>query len=268
LWPWPSWRGTGPERAGRGLCNNTKCCTQVCPAGIKITDNVITPMKERSADQRYDPLGRVLRSWRTGRGAARRAGRDPRLMPESQGEYAGPRAGRRRPGRSYARKGGTAPMRVDYHKQFPAGVQAMASLERAARASTLEPGLLELVRIRASQINGCTYCLAMHNRDARARGEHATRLDTVAAWREAPFFTARERAALAWCEALTELPRAGATDEVFAAVDAAFSPEEIAALTFAIVAINGWNRVAVGLRSDVMSLDGLDLPADPAATGQ
>ena len=79
-------------------------------------------------------------------------------------------------------------MRVDYHKQFPAGVQAMASLERAARASTLEPGLLELVRIRASQINGCTYCLAMHNRDARARGEHATRLDTVAAWREAPFF--------------------------------------------------------------------------------
>ena len=156
-------------------------------------------------------------------------------------------------------------MRVDYHKQFSAGANAMVQLERAVRGSTLEPALLELVRVRASQINGCTYCLAMHNRDARARGEHQTRLDTAAAWREAPFYTARERAALAWCEALTQLPRAGAPDEVFAEVDAVFSPEEIAALTFAIVAINGWNRLAVGLRSDVMSLDGLDLPAGAAA---
>ena len=162
-------------------------------------------------------------------------------------------------------------MRVDYAKMFPAGMRAMAALERAVRWHTLEPGLLELVRIRASQINGCTYCLAMHNRDARARGEHQTRLDTVAAWREAPFFTARERAALAWCEAPTELPRTGAPDEVYAAVEAVFSPEEIAALTFAIVAINGWNRLAVGLRSDVMSLDGLDLPegagTPPGASG-
>jgi hypothetical protein len=82
----------------------------------------------------------------------------------------------------------------------------------------------------------------------------------VAAWREASFFSPRERAALAWCEALTELPRAGAPEEVFAAVDTVFSPEETAALTFAIVAINGWNRVAVGLGLDVLSLDGLDLP--------
>jgi AhpD family alkylhydroperoxidase len=159
-------------------------------------------------------------------------------------------------------------MRVDYRNVFPEGVQAMAELERTARSATLEPELLELVRIKASQINGCTYCLAMHNRDARARGEHQTRLDTLAAWREAPYYTARERAALAWCEALTELPRAGAPDDVYAAVETEFSPEETAALTFAIVAINGWNRLAVGLRSDVMSLDGLDLPADPAATGQ
>jgi AhpD family alkylhydroperoxidase len=158
-------------------------------------------------------------------------------------------------------------MRIDYRKQFPAGVRAMAGLERAIHDSTLEPGLVELVRIRASQINGCTYCLAMHNRDARAHGEHQTRLDTVAAWREAPFFTARERAALAWCETLTELPRSGAPDEVFAEVEAVFSAEEIAALTFAIVTINGWNRLAVGLRSDVMSLDGLDLPA-AAPAGQ
>jgi AhpD family alkylhydroperoxidase len=154
-------------------------------------------------------------------------------------------------------------MRVDYRKVFPAGGRAMAELERTARSATLEPELLELVRIRASQINGCTYCLAMHNRDARSRGEHQTRLDTLAAWREAPYYTPRERAALAWCEALTDLPRTRAPDEVYAAVEAEFAQEEIAALTFAIVAINGWNRLAVGLRSDVLSLDGLDLP-DPA----
>jgi AhpD family alkylhydroperoxidase len=151
-------------------------------------------------------------------------------------------------------------MRVDYRKVFPAGGRAMAELERAVHESTLEPELLELVRVRASQINGCTYCLAMHNRDARARGEHQTRLDTLAAWREAPHYTPRERAALAWCEALTELPRTGAPDEVYAAVEAEFAQEEIAALTFVIVAINGWNRLAVGLGSDVMGLDGLDLP--------
>ncbi|MGE5137415.1 MAG: carboxymuconolactone decarboxylase family protein [Gemmatimonadota bacterium] len=161
-------------------------------------------------------------------------------------------------------------MRVDYGKVFPAGMAAMIGLEQAVHSSTLEPELLELVRVRASQINGCTYCLAMHNRDARARGEHHTRLDTIAAWREAPYYTARERAALAWCEALTELPRSGAPDEVYAAVEAEFSPAETAALTFAIVAINGWNRLAVGLRSDVLSLEGLDLPAaagQPATAG-
>ena len=155
-------------------------------------------------------------------------------------------------------------MRADYAKLFPEGMRAMAGLERAVRDSTLEPGLLELVRIRSSQINGCAYCLAMHNRDARARGEHQTRLDTVAAWREAPYYTPRERAALAWCEALTDLPRTGAPDEAYAAAEAEFTGEEIAALTFAIVAINGWNRLAVGLRSDVLSLDGLDLPDSTA----
>ena len=156
-------------------------------------------------------------------------------------------------------------MRVDYAKLLPEGMRAMAALERAVRSSTLEPELLELVRIRASQINGCTYCLAMHNRDARSRGEHQTRLDTLAAWREAPYYTGRERAALAWCDALTELPRTGAPDDAYATVEAVFSPAEIAALTFAIVAINGWNRLAVGLRSDVMSLARLDLPAGATA---
>jgi AhpD family alkylhydroperoxidase len=161
-------------------------------------------------------------------------------------------------------------MRVDYARLFPEGMRAMTALERAVRSAALEPGLLELVRIRASQINGCAYCLAMHNRDARARGEHQTRLDTVAAWREAPYYAPRERAALAWCEALTELPSTGMPDELYAAVEAEFSGEEIAALTFAIVAINGWNRLAVGLRSDVLSLDGLDLPGstDPRARAE
>jgi AhpD family alkylhydroperoxidase len=152
-------------------------------------------------------------------------------------------------------------MRSTTGSSSPPGPQAMAGLERAVRGAALEPGLLELVRIRASQINGCAYCLAMHNRDARAHGEHQTRLDMVAAWREAPFFTARERAALAWCEALTELLRTGAPDTDFAAVETVFSPAETGALTFAIAAINGWNRLAVSLGSDVTSLDGLDLPA-------
>lgn len=156
-------------------------------------------------------------------------------------------------------------MRVDYRANFPAGVRAMVELERAVHDSALEPNLLELVRVRASQINGCTYCLAMHNRDARAHGEHQTRLDTLAAWREAPYYSGRERAALAWCEALTELPRTGAPDEDYTALQAHFSAQEIAALTFAIVAINGWNRLAVGLRSDVLSLEGLDLPEHAGA---
>ncbi len=156
-------------------------------------------------------------------------------------------------------------MRIDYRKQFSTGAQAVADLERAVRRSTLEPKLLELIRARASQIDGCAYCLAMHNCDAGARGEHQTRLDTVAAWREAPIFAARERAALAWCEAATELSRTGAPEDDFAAVDSVFSPAETGALTFVIVAINGWNRLAVGLGSDVTCLDGLDLPADADA---
>jgi AhpD family alkylhydroperoxidase len=152
-------------------------------------------------------------------------------------------------------------MRVNYYEAFPDGMQAMLAMEKAVHGSGLEPSLLELVKIRASQINGCGYCLAMHNRDARKAGEKQTRLDTVGAWRETPFFTAREQAALAWCEAMTELPSAGSADERYDALAKAFTPEEIAALTFAIVAINGWNRLAVGLQSDVTTLEGLDAEA-------
>jgi AhpD family alkylhydroperoxidase len=142
-------------------------------------------------------------------------------------------------------------MRVDYATAFPDGFKAMLGLEKAVRGSGLEPELLELVKLRASQLNGCAYCLDMHSKDARAQGEDEQRLHVLAAWREAPFYSPRERAALAWCESLTLLPETGAPDDVFAEVDAEFSAEEISALTFQIVAINGWNRLAVGMRSPV-----------------
>lgn len=154
-------------------------------------------------------------------------------------------------------------MRVDYAKAYPEGFGAMVGLEQAVRQSTLEPALLELVRTRVSQINGCAYCLGMHTRDARAAGEHQVRLDTLPAWRETPYFNARERAALAWAESLTTISQTRAPEPLFAALEEEFSPEEIAALTFAIVAINGWNRLAIGLESDVTTLEGLDAP-DPA----
>ena len=155
-------------------------------------------------------------------------------------------------------------MRVDYRVQFPKGVAALVKLEEALRESPLEPALLELVRVRASQVNGCAYCLAMHTRDARARDEHQVRLDTVAAWRGAPFFTEREQAALAWCESLTDLAHAGAPDEAYARVEAVFSPEDVVALTFVVVAINSWNRLAVGLGAEVTSLEGIEMPLTAA----
>jgi AhpD family alkylhydroperoxidase len=142
-------------------------------------------------------------------------------------------------------------MRIAYQKVFPDALRAMLGLENAVHASSLEPELLELVKMRASQLNGCAYCLDMHSKDARARGETEQRLHVLSAWREAPFYSERERAALAWCEALTLLPQTGAPDDVYAELERAFEPEEIVALTLAIVAINGWNRFAVGLRSPV-----------------
>ena len=142
-------------------------------------------------------------------------------------------------------------MRVDYQHTFPAALQAMLGLEKAVHRSALEPLLLELVKIRASQLNGCAHCLEMHTKDARALGEIDDRMHLVAAWEEAPCFTDRERAALTWCETLTLLPGSGAPDEVFDEVAKVFTEEEIVALTLAIVAINGWTRFAVGLRADV-----------------
>lgn len=142
-------------------------------------------------------------------------------------------------------------MRIDYPKVFPQAIQAMVHLQGAIEHASLEPKLVELVKLRASQINGCSYCLDMHTKDARAIGETEQRLYLTAAWREAPFYSERERAALAWCEALTLLPQTGAPDNVYEEVAKVFSPEEIVALTMEIVAINGWNRLAVGFRADV-----------------
>lgn len=146
---------------------------------------------------------------------------------------------------------GTA-MRVDY-KAYPEALNAMLGLEKAVHASTLEPELLELVKVRASQLNGCGYCLDMHTKEAAAIGVDPQRLHLLAAWREAPLYSPRERAALAWCESLTLLPGSGAPDDVYNEVAAEFSPEEIVALTLAVVAINGWNRFAVGSRAPVGS---------------
>ncbi|MCD6726361.1 MAG: carboxymuconolactone decarboxylase family protein [Solirubrobacteraceae bacterium] len=127
----------------------------------------------------------------------------------------------------------------------------MLALERAVTAGGLEPELLELVKMRASQINGCAYCLDKHSKDARARGETEQRLHVLAAWREAPFYSDRERAALAWCEALTLVAETGAPDDAYEPLLGILDEEEIATLTFAIVAINGWNRLAIGLHTPV-----------------
>lgn len=129
----------------------------------------------------------------------------------------------------------------------------MAGLEQVVSASTLEPALRELVKLRASQINGCAYCIDMHTKDARAMGEDEERLHLVSAWREAPSFSPRERAALAWTEALTLLADTGAPDDAYDAMAAEFDPAEQVALTLAIIAINGWNRLAVGFRQPVGS---------------
>ena len=142
-------------------------------------------------------------------------------------------------------------MRLDYRHVLPAASRAMSELERVVDASGLDPKLRELVKLRASQINGCAYCVDMHTKDAMAIGEDVQRLHLVAVWREAPVFSPRERAALAWTEALTLLSETGAPDDTYAEVAREFGPDELVALTLAIVAINGWNRLAVGFRQPV-----------------
>jgi AhpD family alkylhydroperoxidase len=133
----------------------------------------------------------------------------------------------------------------------PAAYQALSGLEQYVKQSGLERSLVELVKLRASYMNGCAYCVDMHTKDARAEGETEQRLYAVAVWRETPFFSSRERAALAWTEAVTALGHDGVSDALFAEAREQFSELELVNLTMAVIAINSWNRVAVPFRSEV-----------------
>ncbi|WP_374441031.1 carboxymuconolactone decarboxylase family protein [Stella sp.] len=139
--------------------------------------------------------------------------------------------------------------RLDFKAAAPAAYQAMLALETKVRGFGLDGRLVELVKIRASQINGCAFCLHMHTADARAMGEREERLYLLDAWRESPLYDDRERAALGWTEALTRLADTHAPDADYAALKAHFTAEEQVKLTLLIVTINGWNRLAVGFRS-------------------
>ncbi|OFW03518.1 MAG: carboxymuconolactone decarboxylase [Acidobacteria bacterium RIFCSPLOWO2_02_FULL_67_36] len=135
--------------------------------------------------------------------------------------------------------------RLNYAEASPAGYHAIMGLERHVRASGLEQSLLELVKTRASQINGCAYCIDMHTKDARAGGETEQRLYALSAWRETRFFTERERAALEWTEALTLIADGGVSDDLYERVRREFTEAELVNLTLAVVVINGWNRLAI-----------------------
>ncbi len=144
-------------------------------------------------------------------------------------------------------------MRIDYRTTFTPARDAMVGLERAVNSSPLEPELLELIRLRASQLNACGYCIDMHTKVAEALQVSRQKLYLVSVWKEAPFYSGRERAALAWCDALTLLSQSDVTDDLYQGLSVHFNSEEIVALTLAVVAINGWNRFAIALRSPVGS---------------
>ncbi|HEU5016602.1 MAG TPA: carboxymuconolactone decarboxylase family protein [Pseudolabrys sp.] len=139
--------------------------------------------------------------------------------------------------------------RVDYWKSAPQGLSALRQLQGYVESCGLEHSLLELVKIRASQINGCAYCLDMHTKDARAAGETEQRLYALSAWRETPFFSDRERAALAWTEAVTRISDTHIEESLYRNLQNYFSEKEIVDLTLSIVAINGWNRLAIPFRT-------------------
>ena len=143
--------------------------------------------------------------------------------------------------------------RLDYQTASPAAFKAMLQLEQQVRQSGLETALLELVKSRASQLNGCAWCLDMHTKDARAAGETEQRLYLLPAWRETNFYSERERAALAWAEAVTQLGAHGVADALYDEVRRQFDEKALVDLTLAIVAINGWNRLAIPFRSEAGS---------------
>jgi AhpD family alkylhydroperoxidase len=139
--------------------------------------------------------------------------------------------------------------RIDYAKASPKALQVMLNVEAYVRSSGLESRLLHLIKLRASQINGCAYCIDMHSQDARAEGESEQRLYALDAWRETPFFSERERAALEWTEAVTLVRDGHVPDTVYDAVRAHFSEEELINLTLAITTINAWNRLSIAFRT-------------------
>jgi AhpD family alkylhydroperoxidase len=139
--------------------------------------------------------------------------------------------------------------RIDYRKFAQEPLKFLYEIEKYVAASGLDAKLLHLIKMRASQINGCAFCLDMHSLDARAAGETEQRLYTLDAWRETPFFSERERAALAWTEAVTRVGDTHVPDEVFEEVKRQFSEKEIVDLTVALGMINLWNRMAISLRA-------------------
>jgi AhpD family alkylhydroperoxidase len=141
-----------------------------------------------------------------------------------------------------------AQQRLEAMKVAPGAFKAMSALQTYVDGSGLERPLIELVKIRASQINGCAFCLAMHTKDARKAGESDERMHLLAAWREAPIYSARERAALAWTEAVTLISEHHVPDEIYDEARRQFSEKELVDLTAAVVAINGWNRAAIAFQ--------------------
>lgn len=145
--------------------------------------------------------------------------------------------------------------RLNYSKAAPAGIKPVQGLEHYVRNCGLEIDLLELVKLRASQINGCAYCIDMHTKDARTHGESEQRLYAISAWRETPFFSERERAALAWAEAVTLIGESHMPDEVYNAAKEHFSEKELVDLTLAVIVINSWNRLAITFRTPAGSYE-------------
>ena len=139
--------------------------------------------------------------------------------------------------------------RLNYRNISLEGIEKIGALEGYVARSTLEPALRELVKLRASQINGCAFCIDMHTKDARAHGETEQRLYGLTAWRETPFYSDRERAALAWTEAVTLISTNDVPDELYESTREHFDEREIVDLTLAIIAINAWNRLAISFRS-------------------
>ncbi len=146
--------------------------------------------------------------------------------------------------------------RLDFATLSPQLAKKYYEFSMAVKASGLSPTILHLVDLRASQINGCAFCVDMHVKEAKIAGERELRLHHVAVWRESPLFDERERAALEWTEALTRLGPDGVPDEIYEAVRAVLSEKELSDLSFAVMGINGWNRLSIGLRVVPGSMDG------------